>query len=57
MLRQSLLTLSNSRELQDVALHNGLARRFALRFVAGETLEQAVGRHPYPQQEADLGDI
>ena len=42
MLRQSLLTLSNSRELQDVALHNGLARRFALRFVAGETLEQAV---------------
>ena len=42
MLRQTFLTLSNSRELQDIALNNGLARRFALRFVAGETLEQAV---------------
>ncbi|MGA7733814.1 MAG: proline dehydrogenase family protein [Chloroflexia bacterium] len=42
MLRQTFLTLSNSRELQDIALSNGLARRFALRFVAGETLEQAV---------------
>src|SRR5207248_10575193 len=34
--------MSNSRELQDMALHNGAARRFALRFVAGETLDQAV---------------
>jgi proline dehydrogenase len=42
VLRQTFLTLSNSRELQDIALNNGLARRFALRFVAGETLEQAV---------------
>ncbi len=42
MLRQTFLTLSNSRELQDVALHNAAARKFALRFVAGETLEQAV---------------
>lgn len=42
MLRQTFLTLSNSRELQDVALQNGLARRFALRFVAGETPEQAI---------------
>jgi proline dehydrogenase len=42
VLRQTFLTLSNSRELQDVALHNGLARKFALRFVAGETLDQAV---------------
>jgi len=33
--------MSNSRELQDVALHNGTARRFAIRFVAGETLGQA----------------
>jgi proline dehydrogenase len=33
--------MSNSKELQDVALHNGAARRFALRFVAGETLDQA----------------
>lgn len=42
MLRQTFLSLSNSRELQDVALHNGAARKFALRFVAGETLRQAV---------------
>lgn len=42
MLRQTFLTLSNSKELQDIALNNGLARRFALRFVAGETLDQAV---------------
>lgn len=42
MLRQTFLTLSNSHELQNIALNNGLARRFALRFVAGETLDQAV---------------
>ena len=42
MLRQAFLTLSNSRELQDVALHNRAARKFALRFVAGETLQHAV---------------
>jgi proline dehydrogenase len=42
VLRQTFLTLSNSRELQDIALHNGMARKFALRFVAGETAEQAV---------------
>ena len=42
MLRQAFLTMSNSRELQNVALHNRAARRFALRFVAGETLAQAV---------------
>ncbi|MDQ3929066.1 MAG: proline dehydrogenase family protein, partial [Chloroflexota bacterium] len=42
MLRQAFLSLSNSRDLQNVALSNGAARRFALRFVAGETLEQAV---------------
>jgi proline dehydrogenase len=33
--------MSNSRDLQNVALHNGAARKFALRFVAGETLDQA----------------
>lgn len=42
MLRNTFLTLSNSRELQDVALHNAMARKFALRFVAGESLDQAV---------------
>jgi proline dehydrogenase len=34
--------LSNSHELQNVALNNRAARRLALRFVAGETLSQAV---------------
>jgi proline dehydrogenase len=34
--------MSNSQELENIALHNGAARRFALRFVAGETLDQAV---------------
>jgi proline dehydrogenase len=34
--------MSNSSELENIALHNGMARRFALRFVAGETLDQAV---------------
>ena len=42
MLRQAFLTMSNSRELQNIALNNGAARKFALRFVAGETLDQAV---------------
>lgn len=42
VLRQTFLTMSNSSELQNIALHNGVARRFALRFVAGETLNQAV---------------
>lgn len=42
MLRQTFLTMSNSSELENIALHNGMARRFALRFVAGETLDQAV---------------
>ena len=42
MLRQTFLSLSNSHELQDLAMQNGMARKFALRFVAGETLDQAV---------------
>jgi proline dehydrogenase len=42
LLRNAFLTLSNSHELQDVALHNGMARKFALRFVAGESLDAAV---------------
>jgi proline dehydrogenase len=42
VLRQAFLTLSNSQELQNVALNNGAARKIVLRFVAGETLEQAV---------------
>jgi proline dehydrogenase len=42
VLRQTFLWLSNSNELQNVALHNRAARKLALRFVAGETLPQAV---------------
>jgi len=41
VLRNTFLSMSNSKDLQDIALHNGAARRFALRFVAGETLAQA----------------
>ncbi len=41
MLRNTFLGMSNSKDLQDIALHNGMARRFALRFVAGESLAQA----------------
>jgi proline dehydrogenase len=41
VLRNTFLSMSNSKELQDIALHNGAARRFALRFVAGESLAQA----------------
>ena len=42
MLRQTFLTLANSNELKNVALHNRAARSLARRFVAGETLSQAV---------------
>lgn len=42
MLRQTLMQLSQQRQLRDFATHNGLARRMALRFVAGETLDDAV---------------
>jgi proline dehydrogenase len=42
VLRQTFLTLSNSRELHDIAINNGLARKVARRFVAGETKDQAV---------------
>jgi len=42
VLRQTFLTLSNSRELHDIAIKNGLARKVARRFVAGETKDQAV---------------
>src|SRR5437762_1609668 len=41
-LRQGFLTLSNSKSLQNFALHNGLARRVARRFVAGEQLNEAI---------------
>ena len=42
MLRQTFLTLSNSQELKNVALHNRAARKLAGRFIAGDTLAQAV---------------
>jgi proline dehydrogenase len=42
MLREGLLYLSQQSAIQQLVLRNGLARRIALRFVAGETLEQAL---------------
>jgi proline dehydrogenase len=42
MLRSTFLWLSERRALFDFIKRNGLARRFASRFVAGETLDRAV---------------
>jgi proline dehydrogenase len=42
VLRQTFLTLSNSNELKNIALHNSTARKLASRFVAGETLAEAL---------------
>lgn len=43
MLRQAFLYLSNQRRVFDFIRHNGLAHRFASRFVAGETVSEALG--------------
>lgn len=42
MLRQALFRLSQQRQLRDFATHNGVAQHMARRFVAGETVAQAV---------------
>jgi len=42
VLRETLIRLSQQEQLRNIAMHNGLAHSFALRFVAGESLEQAV---------------
>jgi proline dehydrogenase len=42
MMRQSLLWLSQRRSIFNFLRSNGLARQFAARFVAGETIDQAV---------------
>ena len=42
MLRNLLLYLSNQPQVFNFVRHNGLAKRFASRFVAGETLEKAL---------------
>ena len=42
MLRSALLYLSNQPRVFDFVRHNGLAKRFASRFVAGETLDGAL---------------
>ena len=41
-MRQSLLWLSEQRRIFDFVRRNGLARKFASRFVAGETIDSAV---------------
>jgi proline dehydrogenase len=43
MLRGVLLYLSEQRRLQDFILNSRLARKMSHRFVAGETLEEAIG--------------
>jgi proline dehydrogenase len=42
MLRQALLYLSSQQQVFRFVRHNGLAKRFASRFVAGETLDEAL---------------
>jgi len=42
MLRQAFLFLSNQQQLYDFASHNSIAKKFASRFVAGETLDTAL---------------
>ena len=42
MLRSALLYLSNQQQVFDFVRHNGMARSFAARFVAGETVETAI---------------
>ncbi len=42
LMRNFLLALSRSEQLRHAALHFGLARRMAHRFVVGETLEEAI---------------
>ena len=42
MLRNLLLYLSNQPQVFNFVRHNGLAKRFASRFVAGESLEEAL---------------
>lgn len=42
MLRSTFLWLSERRSIFDFVRRNGLARRFASRFVAGETLDEAI---------------
>ena len=43
MLRKSLLYLSNQKKVFNFIRHNRLAKGFAARFVAGETLDEAMG--------------
>jgi proline dehydrogenase len=42
MLRQTFLYLSNQPQIFQFVRHNGLAKKFASRFVAGETLDDAL---------------
>ena len=46
IMRQGLLWLSEQRRVFNFVRRNGLARKFASRFVAGETIEEAVTRRP-----------
>jgi proline dehydrogenase len=43
LFRQALFRLSQQGQLRDFATHNGMAQNMAHRFVAGETLDEAIG--------------
>jgi proline dehydrogenase len=43
LLRQALFRLSQQRQLREFATHSGLAQNMAHRFVAGETVDEAIG--------------
>ena len=49
MLRGTLLYLANQDTIRHFVTHNRLARRSAQRFVAGETLEEALQATAHPQ--------
>ena len=50
MLRSALLYLSNQPRVFKFVRNNGLAKQFASRFVAGETLDEALDGRPRPER-------
>jgi len=48
MMRNALLWLSEQQQVFNFVLRNGLAKQFASRFVAGETIPGRGGRHRAP---------
>ena len=57
LLRSLLLRLSRSTTLQDLIVGFSLSRRMSRRFVAGETLEEAIGAITSLNQKGILATI